>query len=107
MALKFPVGCDTPAERTECCYSALERLKEEHNLLGKWHNEGLTLAEYQTLPTKVKAAMAYKAKISLAEFRHYVEDLWERRNEEVITALLEQRALLCKSTTWLIDIGAI
>ena len=86
MAITFPQNCTTPAERTEYSYRAQELLRVDHNAKGKDYKD---------------------AKINETEWLDYKENMFESKSDEITKIILEQRALLKKSTRWNIDIGNI
>lgn len=86
MALEFPIDCVTPAERTEYSYRAQELLRLDHNEKGQDFKD---------------------EKISKSEWLDYKINTFDPKSDEITKKLLEQRALLKKSTKWIIDIGTI
>ena len=86
MALTFPGDCTTPAERTEYSYRAQELLRLDRNAKNEDFKE---------------------EKISENEWRTYLTNIFEPKQETIVTKILKQRALLKASTKWIIDIGTI
>ncbi len=86
MALKYPIDCITPTERTEYCYRAQELLRLERN---------------------AKSQDFKKEKITKEEWRTYLIEEFESRQAKIVHAILENRAALKTSTRWAIDIKAI
>ncbi len=86
MALTFPGDCTTSAERTEYSYRAQELLRLDRN---------------------AKSEDFKEEKISESEWRTYLTNIFEPKQETIVTEILKQRALLKASTKWIIDIGTI
>ncbi len=86
MVLTFPGDCTTPADRTEYCYRAQELLRLDRN---------------------AKSEDFKEEKISESEWRTYLTNIFEPKQETIVTEILKQRALLKASTEWIIDIGTI
>ena len=79
MALNFPTGCDTPRRKMEFSYAMIKRLRLLHNRMGDWYRDGITQAEYDQLPNKIKNKLPYTPKLSenkwlafKAKFRDYM-----------------------------------
>lgn len=107
MALNWPVDCDTPAKRTEYCYRAQELLRLIHNGMGKWRRDGLTEAQWNQLPQKIKTRYPYVAQLSEADWNDFTLNVFESISERIIEKLLQQRALLKESTAWIIAVEDI
>jgi len=107
MALVWPVDCDTPAKRTEYCYRAQELIRLIHNGMGKWYREGLTEAQWNNFPQKIKTRYPYVAYLSRADWYDFTSTLFEPIHNRIVEKLLQQRALLFDSTTWSIAVEDI
>lgn len=107
MALVFPQDCDTPAKRTEYCYRAQELLRLLHNGMGRWYRAGLTQAQWNNFPQKIKNRYPYVSQLSQANWDDFTENVFEPISQRTIAKLLEQRALLFESTAWTIDVEDI
>ena len=86
MTYKYPLNCNTPAEKIEYWYRAEELLRLEHNEMGKKFREG---------------------KIFQAEWDRYQKEDFEPRNIKIHQGINENRELLKQSTKWEIDIKKI
>lgn len=101
--ITFPIDCKTPAKRTEYAYRAQELLRLLHNVMGKWYKEGISKPLWDRLPSKIQNKYPYKPQLTEAEWRGFLRDLFEPASNRFIRAILTQRALLQKSTTWQIS----
>lgn len=107
MALTFPVDCDTPAKRTEYCYRAQELLRLIHNGMGRWYREGLTQAQWDKFPQRIKNRYLYTAQLSQADWYDFTQNVFEPISGRITGKLLAQRALLFESTSWQINVEDI
>ena len=105
--LEFPPDCDTPAKRTEYCYRAQELLRQLHNGMGQWYREGLTFAQWEKLPQRIKDRYPYKTKLSQAEWDEFTSNVFEPINTRIVERLLGNRELLFQSKTWEIHVEDI
>jgi hypothetical protein len=71
------------------CYRAQEKLRKLHNVMGTWFKDGITEAKWNQLPNKARVRYPYKAQLT---------------ETEIITAMLENRALAKASTHWPVDL---
>ena len=107
MALTFPADCDTPAQRTEYCYRAQELLRLIHNGMGRWYREGLTHAQWDKFPRKIKNRYPYTPQLGHADWYDFTQNVFEPISGRITGNLLAQRALLFESTSWQINVEDI
>lgn len=107
MAITFPINCDSPAEKTEWLYRAQELLRLLHNAFGRWRREGLTQAQYDKFPQKIKNIFPYKPQLTDAEWQSFKENQFDPRQEKVVRAILTNRQLLKDSLQWDIKVEDI
>lgn len=107
MALKYPIDCITPAERTEYCYRAQELLRLMHNCFSKWYRESLTQIQYGELPQKLKTKYPYGAKLIQKDWDKFLKEDFLTRSDTICTGINIQRAEMKKSTTWDIKVEDI
>jgi len=74
--ITIPAKYDTPEKKWAYCKRAKRVFIDEvHNVLGKWCREGLTKAEYDTLPSKMKDRMPYQLSHTLEEWAAISDEL--------------------------------
>lgn len=103
MALKYPVDCKTPAQRTEYLYAMQEKLRLLHNVFVKWKEGSLTQTQYDKLPGKIRVKYPYKEKFSEAEMLNFIKNDWRPMNAKVSDQICIQRRELFKSEQWNTD----
>jgi hypothetical protein len=102
--MNFPVGCDTPAQRTEFLYCAQEKLQRLHNFMRLWYKEGITQQQWMKLPKRVQNKYSYKPQLTETEFRDFQNNVFEPINDRVVGSIGQLREQLKQSTQWEIDI---
>jgi len=107
MALKFPVDCITPAERTEYCYQAQELLRKLHNVFGRWFKEGITQTAWNKLPQKLKNRYPYISRLSQEQWEDFVHNIFDLISNKITVKLLQYRQNLKDSIKWNIKIEDI
>ena len=121
MAISYPTGCDTPAQRTEFLYACEEILRHIHNLMSYWYHNDITQAQYDNPPlgginvptelqdivntafTYLKNKYPYKTRLTIEDFKQFKKEDFEPRSNRIVTQILIQRALLKNSTTYEVD----
>ncbi len=103
--ITFPVDCVTPAERIEYATRAEELLRQIHNRVGKWFKEGITQAEWDKLPLRVKNRLPYKPQLTKAEWDGFVSILFLPASQNISEGIVTQKELLKQSTHWTINLG--
>ena len=84
--MKYSVDCITSAERTEFCCRAQELLRLRHNVMGKKFRKG---------------------QITKAEWKEFLTNKFEPLSQKICEGITDNRALLFKSTKYLIDLEKI
>lgn len=73
--IKYPLLANTNAAKFAFVKRGRELLRREHNIIGKWFNEGLTLTEYQKLRAAVQITLPYHTGLLPKEDRErYLDD---------------------------------
>jgi len=75
--------------------------------MGRWYREGLTQNQWDKFPQKIKNRYPYQAQLPQADWKDFEMNVFERIDNVIISALLQNRALLKSSTTWQIDVEDI
>ena len=77
--IKYPLTCTTHATKMAWIERAIELLRIEHNIIGKWFREGITLEEYQTLRAWVQQRIDYRStRLTKTEWNTYLRTRYER-----------------------------
>ena len=103
MALTYPIDCDTLNKRGAYCRRALELVRLQYNIMGKWFREGISQKEYDSLGEEVKSNFPYESKLTESDWKRYKE-LHLVLQEKAVVAELATREELAHDNTWDIDI---
>jgi len=103
MALRFPETATTARQRLHFLLRLKKRVEMLHNLIGLWHREGLSRAEWDDgveesrlggagatrvpFPTSIRARFAYQPRITRAQFANMIGREFDGRMTEVLTAM--------------------
>ena len=68
--ITYPPAANTPAERLHFMERMHERWRLDYNLIGKWRNTGLSQAEYDTLPLRIRNRFAYVAQLTQPQYNN-------------------------------------
>ncbi len=98
--MKYPVGCDTPRERISYLLEAMERLRRLHNAIGTWRREGLTQAQHDQIPQKIKTLYPADLKLSEANWNKFVKDEYDPRAKAIMSVIPDMRKQLGNSNDW-------
>ena len=80
--IKYPLLCTTYATKTAFLERAIMLLQKEHNIMGAWFSEGITLNKYEKLRAKVQTEWPYtEEKLSRAEWDRYQEEYNDQERE--------------------------
>ncbi len=97
--LKYDENYETPEQQTAFAYRAQQVLQDNHNIIGKWKREGITQAEYDTLPTSWKALFKYTDKLlSKEDWDKFKTDIFKPLQAAVMQGVLENRESLPQYT---------
>lgn len=101
----YPADCNTPGERMAWLERAEEKLRLVHLDVGRWHREGLTQAQYNQLPAKVRNKHPYVAQLSAAAWRKFLRYVFEpvRRKISIAKNIASVNAKE-DATTWQPDL---
>ena len=105
--MRFPVDCDTPAQRMEYGYRAQELLRLLHNAMLYWSKVEVTEAQWQKLPQKIKNRYPYKPQLTKGEWNDFDNNVFNPLSLKISGAIGQQRIPLMQSTKWTIDVGEI
>lgn len=76
MEITIPAKYDTPEKQWAYCKRAKRIFIEKvHNVVGKWYREGLSQAEYDALPLKIRNRMPYRPQIT--------QVMWAKASDEL------------------------
>jgi len=103
MALRFPETATTARQRLAFLLRLKKRVEMLHNLIGLWHREGLSRAEWDDgveesrvggvgatrvrFPPSIRARFAYQPRITRAQFANMIGREFDGRMTEVLTAM--------------------
>lgn len=107
MAINYPGDCGSPRRKMEYLYRAQELLRKLHNVFVTWRETGLTQAQYDELPNKIRQNYPYVAQIDMATWKKFHDEEFLPRSDEINEDILQYRAALKQSTQWNIDVGDI
>lgn len=97
--INYPITCTTHATKMAWIERAIELLRIEHNVIGKWFREGITFEEYQTLRAWVQSRIDYReTKLTEAEWDTYKEIRFDKVSGKLHEARGQIRGLLYNST---------
>lgn len=96
--IKYPLTCATIASKMAWIARAMELLRIEHNLIGKWFKEGITLEEYQTLRAWVQSRIDYReTKLTKQEHNVYLNIRFIPISKKLLEAEGQFRQMLFNS----------
>ncbi len=87
MVINFPAECTKPGDRIAWCERAEEKLLKVKSTVEGWYKAGLTQAQYDQLPNRVKNRYSYVAQLSKAD----TKDFWENVYKPVVKTILKAR----------------
>jgi len=64
MAIKYPPAANTNIKKLAYMFRVKEKWKQLYNLMGKWFREGISVAEYDSLPLRVRSKIAYTPQLT-------------------------------------------
>jgi len=64
MAIVYPPAANNPLKRLGYMLRVKETWKQLYNLMGKWHREGISNTEYDSLPLRIRNKIAYKPQLT-------------------------------------------
>ena len=89
--IKFPLTATTNAAKYAFIKRASELLRREHNIMGEWFREGLTLTQYQKLRALVQQFFSYhEGTLSEENWDKYRKDRFDVK----MKLLLESEGIL-------------
>lgn len=107
MAITYPIDCATPQDRLGYLQRMKELIKRIHNGMNKWCFNGLTQAQYDKFPAKIKQRYPYVFKISRDDWDDFNQNILTPLNAKWITKVTVARDECNNSTRWAIDLGEI
>lgn len=107
MPLTFPVDCDTPRKRVEYCYRAQELLRLIHNGMAKWRREGLTVAQWDRFPQRLKNRYPYDLQLPREQWDDFLTKVFENIQVKISHQIGVQKGLLKESLNWTINVEDI
>ena len=107
--MKYPQDYTTNEEKYKFVCKAKEQARELYNKFSKWANAGITQAEYDSLPERIKAAFPLAEKLSKDDWQKFFSRFKQLSNE-IAEELSTQRAKVerdCSALPTDIDLGEI
>ncbi len=96
--INYPITCTTHATKMAWIERAIELLRIEHNVIGKWYREGITFEEYQTLRAWVQSRIEHRdTKLTETEWNMYQRIRFEPISDKLHGARGQLRQMLYKS----------
>ncbi len=100
MAIVYPSGVTDAKAKLAFCYAAQEKLRQKHNVVGKWYKEGtIDSKEFDALPTAWKTTLSTaskEGKITETDWETFVKDVYPVLEGVVIAALCDAKAAVMK-----------
>lgn len=116
MAITYPSGCNTPAKKMEWLCAAQELLRYIQNLMGYWHRNSITQAQYDNpplpnVPTALKPAIRriftylknrypYRPQLTREDWDRFYRENFQPWSDKITAQKGIQDAQLKVSTTW-------
>jgi hypothetical protein len=118
MAITYPAGCDSPAQKTEFLYACQEILRHIHNLMSYWLHNDITMGQYNNPPlggisvpaelqsivnsafTYLKNKYPYKVRLTMDDWDKFIKEDFTPRTDRICTQINIQRQLLKNSTMY-------
>lgn len=98
--INYPLTCITNGAKYAWLMRAQELLRREHNIMGGWFREGITLTKYQKLRAAVQIAFPYATgKLSSEDWKRYQETRFEKKLDMLMVEVGAKRKLCFESTT--------
>ena len=89
--MKFPQDYNTNEQKYRFVCKAKEEARLLYNLFSKWSDKGITQAEYDAIPAKIKQAYSYAEKLSKDDWQKFFSQFRQLQNE-IAEELSAQRA---------------
>ncbi len=95
MAIKYPVDCITNRDKIEGIYSAQEKLRILHNIVGKWHREEITVQEKTIISNQFPSLASLSDKILPEQYwKQFTETIFDPRQRKISSEICRLKALL-------------
>lgn len=91
--ISYPGWADTDEKKLKFLERAEELYRKLHNSMGKWWKTGLTLAQYNNFPTRLKNKYPYTAKLSDVDWKDF-QFVWEFGHLKIVTKLQNARGII-------------
>ena len=86
--IKYPITCLTNGSKLSWLMRAQELLRREHNIMGRWHRQGITLAKYQNLRAAVQISFPYYAEtLNILDWQRYQEERFDKKQNRLSDAI--------------------
>ncbi len=101
MSIKFPITCITNGSKLSWLNRAQELLRREHNIIGRWHRQGITLAKYQNLRAAVQIAFPYyNDKLTKDDWNRYLNIRFLKKQNRIADAMGQYKQQSFDSTLY-------
>lgn len=105
MPINFPITVITNAQRQAWCQVAQELLRAEHNVIGKWFREGITLEEYQTLRAVVQTGWPYKeGNLPKSEWDRYLKERFEPKSNIINQGICQYKQAIYDAKAYSVNL---
>jgi len=112
--ITFPFDCTTINDKFHYSMYAQEQLRILHNLFGKWHREGITLIEWNSIwlmwedATELKKLYPHtESELSEELWKKFLDEIFRDKQAKCVRGILENRQLLKASSPWIVKMGDI
>lgn len=89
--MNYPKECNTTEKKYQFVCKAKENARLLYNLFSKWTDKGITQAEYDVIPAKIKQVYPYIEKLSEGDWQRFFKQFKPFQNE-IAEELSTQRA---------------
>jgi len=89
--MEFPQDCETNERKYQFACKAKEEARLLYNLFSKWSDKGITQAEHDAIPAKIKQVYPYAEKLSKDDWQKFFSQFRQIQNE-ISEELCTQRA---------------
>ncbi len=99
--INYPITCTTNGDKHAFLMRAQELLRREHNIMGRWFREGITLTKYQALREAVKVAFPYSSgTLSKQDWEKYQKNRFEKKQARISIAIGQMKSNMFASNAY-------
>ena len=105
MGITYPGNCTTDRDKIEGLYAAWEKLRVLHNLVGKWHREGITAQERSVIAVKFpNLATIPDTILSESDWTQFLSKYFNLRNQKIGIEMNRLRDRMKQSILFNVDV---